>query len=249
MNRPAFALAAALALGATAAPAFDITAMTPPESAAFGEAVRDYLMENPGVLMEVIAALEAQQADAQAEGDSALVLANAADIYEDGFSWVGGNPEGSLTVVEFIDYRCGYCRKAHSEVLDLVKSDGDIRYVVKEFPILGEESVIASRFAVSALRVAGPEAYEAIHNGLYTDFRGAVTAERLAAFATDLGFDGAAIAAGMDAPEVAEVLNANHQLGQRLRIEGTPTFVMGDRMLRGYVPLEGMRAMVADLRG
>lgn len=249
MTRPAFALAAALTLAATAAPAFDITSMTQPESEAFGEAVRGYLMENPQVLMEVIAELEAQQAAAQAQGDSALVLANSADIYEDGHSWVGGNPEGSLTVVEFADYRCGYCRRAHPEVLDLVSSDGDIRYVVKEFPILGEESVIASRFAVAALQIAGPDAYEKIHDGLYTDYRGAMTAERLAAFADDLGLDGDAIAAGMNAPEVDAVLAANHALAQRLRIEGTPTFVMGDQMLRGYVPLEGMRAMVAEVRG
>ncbi|MDP3339994.1 DsbA family protein [Frigidibacter sp.] len=255
MTRPAFAqrrfalaLAATLTLG-TPALAFDITSMTQPESEAFGEAVRGYLMENPGVLMEVIAELEAQQAEAQSSGDSALVLSNAADIYEDGFSWVGGNPEGSLTVVEFIDYRCGYCRKAHSEVLELVETDGDIRYIVKEFPILGEESVIASQFAVAALQVAGPEAYEKINHGLYTEFRGAMTAERLAAFATDLGLDGAAIAAGMDSPEVAKVLNDNQLLAQRLQIEGTPTFVMGDQLLRGYVPLEGMRAMVADVRG
>ena len=249
VTRGAFALALALSLGATAAPAFDITSMTQPESEAFGEAVRGYLMENPEVLMEVIAELEAQQAAAQASGDSALVLSNAADIYEDGFSWVGGNPEGSLTVVEFIDYRCGYCRKAHSEVLELVESDGDIRYIVKEFPILGEESVIASQFAVAALQVAGPEAYEKIHDGLYTEFRGAMTAERLAAFATDLGLDGKAIAAGMESPEVAKVLNENQLLAQRLQIEGTPTFVMGDQLLRGYVPLEGMRAMVEEVRG
>lgn len=250
MTRPAFALALAttLTLG-TPALAFDITSMTQPESEAFGEAVRGYLMENPEVLMEVIAELEAQQANAQAAGDSALVLANAADIYEDGYSWVGGNPEGSLTLVEFADYRCGYCRKAHAEVMELVKTDGDIRYIVKEFPILGPDSVLASQFAVSALQVAGPEAYQQIHDGLYTEFRGAVTAERLAAFATDLGLDGEAIAAGMDSPEVAKVLNQNQLLAQRLQIQGTPTFVMGDQLLRGYVPLEGMRAMVAEVRG
>lgn len=250
MTRPAFALALAttLTLG-TPALAFDITSMTQPESEAFGEAVRGYLMENPEVLMEVIAELEAQQANAQAAGDSAMVLANAADIYEDGYSWEGGNPEGSLTLVEFADYRCGYCRKAHSEVLELVKTDGDIRYIVKEFPILGPDSVLASQFAVSALQLAGPEAYQQIHDGLYTEFRGAVTAERLAAFASDLGLDGKAIAAGMDSPEVAKVLNENQALAQRLQIEGTPTFVMGDQLLRGYVPLEGMRAMVAEVRG
>ncbi|WP_126976714.1 DsbA family protein [Frigidibacter oleivorans] len=242
-------LAAALAVSGLPAGAFDIRAMTPEESAAFGEAVRGYLMQNPGVLMEVIGELEAQQAEAQAAGEAELVAANRAAIFEDGHSWVGGNPEGSVTLVEFIDYRCGYCRKAHAEVADLVQSDGDIRYVVKEFPILGEDSVLAARFAVAALRVAGAEAYKALHDGFYTGFRGEVTEANLIRFAEELDLDGTAIAAAMDSPEVERVLAENHALADRLQIQGTPTFVLGDQLVRGYLPEEQMRAIVAEVRG
>lgn len=242
-------LALAAALYATAAPAFDISAMSEGEKAAFGAAVRGYLLENPEVLMEVINELESKQASAQAQGDADLVKANAAALFEDANSWVGGNPDGSITMVEFVDYRCGYCRKARPEVTELLKSDGDIRYIVKEFPILGPDSVVASRFAIATLQVAGPEAYQKVHDGLFQSYKGAMTPERLADFATDLGLDGPTIQAAMDTPEVEAVIAANHALADRLKIGGTPTFVLGDQMLRGYVPLEGMREVVKGVRG
>lgn len=247
--RPLALAALAVTLGASSAPAFDIRAMSAEEEAAFGAAVRSYLVENPQVLMEAINALQTQQQQAQAEGDSGLIAANADAIFDDGWSWVGGNPEGDITVVEFIDYRCGYCRKAHSEVLDLVESDGNIRYIVKEFPILSEDSVTAARFAMSALGSAGPEAYQKVNHAFYTSYKGPFTADALSELGDELGFDGAAAVAGMDAPEIERALQENHALAQRLQIQGTPTFVMGEQMLRGYVPLEGMRQVIAEERG
>lgn len=241
-------LALALAI-ATPAAAFDLTAMTEEERAAFRSEVRAYLLENPEILLDVSEALQARQAEAQAAGDVALIGANAKDIFEDGYSFVGGNPAGDLTVVEFIDYRCGYCRKAHSEVSELIRSDGNIRYVVKEFPILGDQSVIASRFAIAALKVVGAEAYQKINAGFYEDFRGDVTEDTLKAFAEDLGLDAGSIMAAMDDPEVTRVISENHALAGRLQIGGTPTFVIGDQMVRGYVPLDGMRQIVEQERG
>ncbi|WP_284165429.1 DsbA family protein [Frigidibacter sp. SD6-1] len=243
-------LAAGLAAGllASTALAFDPASMSDAEKEAFGAAVRAYLLEHPEVLSEVVQALEAKRATAQAEGDKAIVAANAAEIFADPSSFVGGNPEGGLTVVEFLDYRCGYCRKAHAEVAELVRSDGDIRYVVKEFPILGEESLLASRFAIAALQVAGPEAYEKVNSGFYEGFRGDVTTETLSAFAAALGLDPAPILARMNAPEVTAIIEANHLLAQRMDISGTPTFVIGDQVLRGFAPLEAMRQIVEDAR-
>ena len=244
-----FAPLAFAALLASPAAAFDVSAMSEAERTAFRAEVRAYLLENPEVLSEAIEVLQSRQAKAAAQGDLALVKANAKDLFEDGHSFVGGNPDGDLTIVEFIDYRCSYCRKAHAEVQELVASDGDIRYIVKEFPILGDQSVIASRFAIATLQVAGREAYEKVNAGFYESFRGDVTKETLIAFATDLGLDSAAIMAKMDAPEVTKVIEDNHLLAQRMQISGTPTFVMGEQMLRGYAPLEAMRAIVADERG
>lgn len=241
-----FALAAALA---SPAAAFDLTAMTEAEREAFRAEVRAYLLDNPEVLTEAIDILQQRQAEEAASQDLNLVEANRKDLFEDGHSFVGGNPEGDITVVEFIDYRCGYCRKAHAEVGQLIESDGDIRYIVKEFPILGDQSVIAARFAIATLQVAGPEAYERVNAGFYESFRGDVTPETLAAFAAELGIEAEPVIAHMDAPEVTRVIEENHLLAQRMQISGTPTFVMGRQMLRGYAPLDTMQAIVAEERG
>lgn len=243
-------LAAAALIGlATPALALDFKAMSEEEKAAFGAAVRAYLLENPEVLTEAIEVLNQRQAGTEAENDRALVTANADAIFKDGVSYVGGNPEGDITVVEFIDYRCGYCKKAHPDVKELIATDGNIRFIVKEFPILGEQSVLASQFAIAALQVAGPEAYEKINAGFYESFRGDMTPDTLAAFARDLGLDPAPILARMDAPEIAKIIADNHALAQRLKISGTPTFVMGGQMIRGYVPLATMQETVAGERG
>jgi protein-disulfide isomerase len=234
---------------ATPALAFDPAAMTDAERAAFGAEVRAYLVAHPEVLIEVSNALHDKQAAEQAKGDSGLIAANAAEIFSDGASFVGGNPDGSLTMVEFLDYRCGYCRKAHHDVADLVSSDGDIRYVVKELPILGDESVLASRFAIATLQIAGPEAYKKVNAGFYESFRGDVTPETLTAFAQELALDPAPILAAMDTRPVTEVIEKNRLLAQRLQISGTPAFVLGDQMLRGYLPLDAMRQIVTDVRG
>jgi len=241
------ALLGALTLAAAPAAAFDIEAMSAAERTAFRAEVRAYLLEHPEVLMEAIEVLESRQASQQAQADAALIEEHREAIFADGVSWVGGNPEGDITLVEFMDYRCGYCRRAHDEVAGLVESDGDIRLILKEFPILGEQSVLASRFAIATRRVAGAEAYEAVHDALMT-MPGAMAEPALRRVARDLGLDAEAILAAMDAPEVSDEIRANRALAQRLGINGTPTFVLEDELLRGYVPGARMAEMVAAQR-
>ena len=239
----------ALALTANPAIAFDVTAMTDAERAALGTEIRAYLLANPEVLIEVSQELDKKQAAQQAQGDAQLIAANEADLYSDAASFIGGNPDGDVTVVEFLDYRCGYCRKAHAEVTSLIGSDKNIRYIVKEFPILGEDSLTASKFAIAALRTAGPEAYARISAGFYKSFRGDITPDTLGAFATKLGIDPKPILAGMDDPEVMKIIEANHDLASRMQISGTPAFIIGDQMVRGYVPAAQLKAIVEDTRG
>ena len=241
-------LAAALMLGATALPAlaFDPAAMTEAERAAFGDAVRAYLMENPEVLVEAITVLEQRRMAEEAGNDQALVAANHKAIFSDGHSWVGGNPEGSLTVVEFVDYRCGVCRNVYEQVEGIVASDGDIRFILKEFPILGQESDMASRFAVAVQQIAGDEVYKQAHDELMV-MRQKVNTESLGALADTLGVEREAVLNRMNTEEVTAVLRANHQLAERMGIGGTPTFVIGDEMLRG-VPQAGLEAVIADIR-
>ncbi len=238
-------LSTALALTITAAHAQE---MTESERTAFRAEVKAYLLENPEVLMEALDVLQARQEAAKANQDLDLVQTHKDALMNDGASWVGGNPSGDITIVEFTDYRCGYCRKAFSEIEELVKADGNIRFVVKEFPILGDASVISSRFAIAVHQLHGDEAYKRAHDGLIT-LRGEPDEATLAALAGELGLDAAPILDKMKAPEVDGLIAANHALGDALQISGTPTFVVGGQMLRGYLPLEDMKKVVADERG
>ena len=240
-------LPALLFLAATPAFALDLEALTPEERAAFRAEVRSYLLENPEVLTEAIAVLEARDREAQAAADVALVDLHAAAIFDDGHSWVGGNPDGDITLVEFMDYRCGYCHKAFDEVAQLLESDGNIRFIVKEYPILGEESVAAARFAIATHQLHGDAPYEAVHNALMT-LRADITRGSLTRLAETLGLDPAPILARMLAPEVTAVIEENRALGNLMQISGTPTFVLDDQMLRGYVPLATMQDLVAAAR-
>lgn len=241
------ALAALLGTAALPAVALDLSAMTDEERAAFGAEVRAYLLENPEVLTEAIAVLEQREAQRQVDADRALVLENLEAIANDGRSWVGGNPDGDITVVEFMDYRCGYCRRAFQEVEDLVDGDGNIRFVLKEFPILGQQSELASRFAISVLQLHGDGAYKDVHDALMV-LESDIDEGSLTRLAEGLALDPAPILERMDAPKVTAVIDANRQLAQALGISGTPTFVMGGQMVRGYVPLQTMQAIVGDER-
>lgn len=215
---------------------------------AFGERVRAYLLENPHVIMEAVGVLQQREDAAAATADQDMIAAQMDALTNDGFSWVGGNPDGDITVVEFMDYRCGYCKKAHPEVESLLSADGNIRFIVKEFPILGEQSILGSQFAIAAHIVAGDDAYKAVHDTLMS-YNGEITAESLSRLADSLDLDGAAILAKLDDPEVVRRISENRALGKALDISGTPTFVVQNQMVRGYVPAEQLQKMVDQLRG
>ncbi len=244
--RRALALTLALAV-APMAQAEGLTDMSPAEKAAFGEAVRAYLLENPEVIMEAITELQARDDRAAADRDLQMLADNKATIFNSPHDWQGGNLSGDITVVEFMDYRCGYCHKAYEEVEALVKDDGNIRFVLKEFPILGDQSVLTSKFAIATRLIHGDEAYKKVHDALFT-LRGDATEETLSRLATDLGLDPAPILARMPTPEVQAVIDANYALAQTMEINGTPTFVIDNTMVRGYVPLDGMKDIVAGQR-
>jgi protein-disulfide isomerase len=248
------ALSMGLALGAmpatsqTAAP----SEMTPDARAAFRAEIRAYLLENPEVIFEAVAEYERRATAAQADMDVALVEINAEDIFEDGHSWEGGNPDGDVVLVEFMDYRCSFCRRAFPEMMDFVAADGNVRLIIKELPILGPASEIMSRFAIATHLLEGNDAYFMVHEALL-DMTGEPTDEALGGIAADLGLQIAPLLEAMRGADVTTILTENRRLAQRLQISGTPSFVMGDgtrgQMLRGMVPAEGLRRAAAELRG
>ncbi len=235
------------AFGAHAASALDLGAMSDNERADFRAEVRSYLLDNPEVLMEAISVLEERQAEAARANEAAVLEFLADSIFDDGFSWVGGNPDGDITLVEFSDYRCGYCRQAHPEIEQLLQADGNIRFILKEFPILGEQSTISSQFAIAVKELYGDEMYKEIHDALIT-MRTDSTPENLERLAIAFDLDPSAISDEMQSERTANIINANHQLASQLQITGTPTFVLRDQLLRGYLPLAEMQKRVDAAR-
>ena len=239
-------LIAALLLTTTPAFALDLGAMTDAEKEQFGTAVRAYLMENPQVLIEAMTELEQRRIADEAKNDSAMIAQLQSQIYDDGHSWVGGNPDGDVTVVEFIDYRCGVCRQVFPHVEETVANDGNIKVIFKDLPILGQESDLAARFAVAVKQNEGDEAYKKVHDHFYT-MRGNVTVEGLKATAEEMGFDADKVITAMNSDAVTDVLRENAQLADALQIAGTPSFIIGDTLLRG-MPQTGIVPVIEQAR-
>lgn len=221
--------------------------MTAAERKALRDEVRAYLLENPEVLIEAMDVLQKREEEAALARDTEIIATNRAQIFANPNDWVGGNPNGDITLVEFMDYRCSYCRKAYAEVEELIKTDGNIRFVVKEFPILGEASMVSAQFAIALRQLHGDEAYGKVHDTLMT-LRGEPTVETLSRVATEMGLDPQPILDRMTAPEVMSVIRDNYALAELMEITGTPAFILGDSVMRGYAPLDVMRDFVADVR-
>mgnify|MGYP001811810659 CR=1 FL=1 len=234
-------------LPATLAGAFEIESMSDQERSIFRSEIRDYLLENPEVLMEAIAILEQRRGQEAAQQELAMIEDNRDAIFNDGASFVGGNPDGDVTMVEFLDYRCGFCKRAYPAVEELIATDGNIRYIVKEFPILGEQSTLASSYALAVKLVAGDEDYKNIHDLLMTH-NGNINAGFLARTSGKLGLDHDAVLGEMEGEKVAQIIADNRALGATLQIQGTPSFIMGENFVRGFVELDQMRAIIDDIR-
>ncbi|MEL6682197.1 MAG: DsbA family protein [Pseudomonadota bacterium] len=241
-----FALPCLLALG-SAAQALDLSAMTDAERTAFQAEIRAYILENPEIVREAIGVLQQREQFAQAQNDVTLAQQNADALFNDGHSFVGGNPSGDITIVEFMDYRCGFCKRAYPELQAVLSNDPNIRYIIKEFPILGEASVLASRYAIATQLVAGDDVYEDVHNTLM-EFQGDINDQVLSRLSDSFGLDHAAVTTMMDDTQVTKIIAENRALAQKLQITGTPTFVVEDQMLRGFLPADEMLQVVAELR-
>lgn len=235
------ALLAALAFPAVASD------LTPQERANFRSEVRAYLLDNPEVILEAMQVLRDREARAESQADNQLLSALNDEIFNDGVSYVGGNPDGDVTIVEFLDYRCGYCRKAHADMVKLLASDGNIRWIVKEFPILGPDSDAAAKLAIATLKHYGPAEYGRLHDVLMK-FKGPVNASTMPLITKDAGFDFAPLETLLNSDAVTAHIARMHALGQKLNISGTPAFVMHDTILRGYLPLDEMIKIVAETR-
>lgn len=208
------------------------------------ELVLEAIRENPEIIMEAVALLEQRQADAQAQ-NQADVLRNQRDLIErDPNAPVLGNPDGDVTVVEFFDYNCPYCRRAKPEIRALIEEDPNIRLVYREWPILGEGSVFAAKAALAA-RAQGK--YEDFHWAMMA-IDGRANEASVMRVAEDVGLDLNQLRQDMEAQEVAEHIETSMRLTQALGFNGTPSFVIGDALVPGFVEKERLSDLVSEAR-
>jgi protein-disulfide isomerase len=210
----------------------------------FEQRVREYLLKNPEVIMEALQILQQRQRAAEAENFKRAIAERSDEILNDPAAPVGGNPAGDVTLVEFFDYNCPYCRRVAPTVTELEEADPDLRIVYKEYPILGPGSQFAARAALAA-RKQGK--YIPFHNALM-QATGQVTEATVMKVAREVGLDTGQLRADMQDSAIDEAIARNLQLADALGIDGTPSFVIGDRLVPGAVELSTLQRLVARAR-
>jgi protein-disulfide isomerase len=214
------------------------------QSEAIGELVRQYILDHPEVLLEALQIYEQRQQAAAAERQQAALTAEVEALTRDPGAPVIGNPAGDVTLVEFFDYRCPYCKQMTDTLAQLIEEDPNLRLVMKEFPILSAESLMAARAALAAQNQGK---YESFHFALM-EGGGGFTEDEIMAVADSVGLDVAQLQADMQDPEIEAALRRNNSLAERIGVTGTPAFVVGDTLLTGATSLEQLRALIAEAR-
>ena len=208
--------------------------------------IHDYLLANPEVLLQSVREYSQRQEMSEQEKVKQK-LADLSDLLENSpGSPVAGNPKGSVTVIEFFDYRCGYCKKVFPTVQKLLKDDKDIRYVFKEFPILGPVSQIATRASL-AMWLTDPTKYTSFHSAMMTS-RGQLDEARIFKIAQEVGYDADEIRNKMNDPAVENEIATNMRLASELGISGTPAFIVGNHIVPGAVDLATLQQLVQAAR-
>jgi protein-disulfide isomerase len=220
------------------------TAFEPTEEQAIREIVRQYLLDHPEVLIESLQAFqEREKLAAEARQREALKRQMTA-LTRDPDDPVLGNPNGDVTIVEFFDYRCPYCKRVAEGLRRTVEEDGNIRLVMKEYPILGPDSQLAARAALAAVEQG---LYEEFHFALMTA-AGKITRSGLMTVAEGVGLDADRLKRDMESEEVGAAIQKNIAMAQSLNITGTPAFVVGNQIVPGALDMRTLRTLIAEVR-
>jgi protein-disulfide isomerase len=216
-----------------------------PDRAAVEQIIREYLLANPELLIEAMQELEKkQQARRQVGADKALAERKA-DIFDDPMAPVAGNPQGDVTIVEFFDYHCGYCKQVTPVLKKVLAEDKGLRVIFKELPILSENSRFA---ALAALAAARQGKYIEMHNTLMEN-KNQVTRERLTQIAGELKIDSKRLLKDMEDPQLAAHVDRNLDLARALNVTGTPGFLIGRKVVPGAIDYSTMKRLIAEARG
>ncbi|HEY7300096.1 MAG TPA: DsbA family protein [Xanthobacteraceae bacterium] len=236
LTAPLFALSLLLPAAASA------ESFTPDQRTEIEKIVREYLISHPEVLQDVIAEMDKKQASEEAEKQRAAVSENQTQIFNSAHQVTIGNAKGDVTMVEFFDYNCAFCKRALSDMLNLMKADSKLRVVLKEFPVLGEGSKEAAQVAVAARMQdkSGGKKYLEFHQKLLGG-RGQADKARALAVAKEVGFDMGRLEKDMASPEVNSTIEENFKLAEAMGLNGTPSYVIGSDVLVGAVGLDALR--------
>lgn len=240
--KPIAAAVLALSMG-VAAPAM---ALDDKQKEEIGQFIKEYLIQNPEIMLDVQNALQAKQEAARTQASTEAVAANKKAIFSDTGDMILGNPKGDVTIVEFFDYNCGYCKHALSDMNEIIDADKNVRFVLKELPILGPDSMAAHKVSY-AFKALAPEKYGEFHRALLGgDVR--ATEERAIEVATSLGVKEDALRKQMaDKPNDASVKDV-YQLAGTLGITGTPSYVIGNEAVFGAVGAEALEEKIGNVR-
>ncbi|KEP68613.1 Protein-disulfide isomerase [Celeribacter baekdonensis] len=208
------------------------------------ELVYEAIRENPQIIMEAVEILQRQDAEAQAQAQATVLRDQRQLLEQDPNAPVLGNPDGDVTVIEFFDYNCPYCRRAMPEVLALLEADPNVRLVYREWPILGDGSVFATKAALAS-RLQGK--YEAFHWALM-GMNGRAEEASVLRIAQEVGLDIERLQTDMERPEIEEHIATSMRLTQSLGFSGTPSFVIGDNLVPGFVESDKLTELVDNVR-
>jgi protein-disulfide isomerase len=242
----ALALAALLAIAAPQT--VRAAEFSPPQKGEIETIVREYLIAHPEVLQEAMSELEKRQSAAESEKHKAAVKDHAQVLFSSPRQVNLGNPQGNVTFVEFFDYNCGYCKRAMSDMLTLMKDDPKLKVVLKEFPVLGPGSVEAAQVAVAVrMQDKTGKKYIEFHQKLLGG-RGQADKAHALAVAKDVGMNMAQLEKDMASPEVKSTLEENFKLAEALGLNGTPSYVIGSDVVVGAIGLPGLEEKINTAR-
>ncbi|NVP54588.1 DsbA family protein [Mycoplana rhizolycopersici] len=239
-------LAAALALAGALTLPFQAHAFDAKQKEEIGAIVKEYLLANPEILMDVQEALQQKQMQAQQQQASAAITDNQKAIFNAAEDISLGNPDGDVTIVEFFDYNCGYCKRALSDMDAMLEADKNVRFVLKELPILGPDSLAAHKVS-AAFRDLAPEKYGEFHRALLSG-EDRATEETAIALAAKLGVSEADIRKQMEVKPHDDAVRNAYSLAQSLGITGTPSYVIANEAVFGAVGIDELREKVANVR-
>jgi protein-disulfide isomerase len=207
--------------------------------------VREYLLDNPQVIVEAIEALQAQQQRSQQQQDHGAIAANMEQLVNSRRDPFIGNPDASVTVVEFFDYQCPYCKRMAQDLAKIAAEDPDVKIIFKEFPVFGRESTLATRAALASAKQGKYLEFHLAIMGL----RGAPSENAIFRIASRLGMDLDRLRRDMQSPSIETQIQTNLQLARQVGVRGTPAFIVGDQLVPGAMSPDQMRQLIPEKRG